>query len=91
MADRDEIALPRIKRIGIREFRGNFSGFMRQVRHGSSFIVTSRDQIVAIVQPPRPATPPLRQPGMLRGKLRIGPDFDRLPADILSTLEGDGE
>ena len=32
------------QKVGVREFRGNFSGFMRQVRHGASFAVTSRDE-----------------------------------------------
>lgn len=76
------------QRIGVREFRGNFSGFMRQVRHGASFIVTSRDEAVAIIQPPRtPARPP-RQPGGLRGKIHMTPDFDTLPPEILASMEG---
>jgi prevent-host-death family protein len=87
MAEQDKVP-PAAKRIGVREFRGNFSGFMRQVRHGSSFIVTSRDEVVAIIQPPQPLLH--RQPGTLRGKIRMAPDFDLLPPDILATMEGEG-
>ncbi|WP_254070611.1 type II toxin-antitoxin system Phd/YefM family antitoxin [Acidisphaera sp. L21] len=75
-----------MKRVGVREFRGNFAGFMREVRYGSSFIVTSRDEVVAIIQPPQP--PPRRQPGALRGKIQLPPDFDTLPPDVLDAMEG---
>ncbi len=82
---------PPATRVGVREFRGNFSGFMRQVRHGFSFIVTSRDEVVAIIQPPQPPLPPRRKPGTLRGKIRMTPDFDTLPPDVLAAMEGEGE
>jgi prevent-host-death family protein len=75
------------QRIGVREFRGNFSGFMRQVRHGASFIVTSRDEAVAIILPPQSPARPRRQPGTLRGKIHMAPDFDTLPAEILAAME----
>jgi antitoxin (DNA-binding transcriptional repressor) of toxin-antitoxin stability system len=60
---------------------------MRQVRQGASFIVTSRDEVVAIIQPPQPPAPPRRQPGALRGKIHLAPDFDTLPANILAAME----
>ena len=77
------------QRVGVREFRGNFADFMRQVRQGSSFILTSRDEIVALIQPPLPPPTSRRQPGTLRGKIRMAPDFDTLPTDILATIESD--
>ena len=85
MADQEKSA----RRIGVREFRSGFSGFMREVRQGTSFLVTSRDQVVAVVQPPYPSVRPRRQPGGLRGRIRMGPDFDTLPADILASMEGE--
>jgi antitoxin (DNA-binding transcriptional repressor) of toxin-antitoxin stability system len=63
---------------------------MRQVRRGASFIVTSRDEVVALIQPPHPPARPPRQPGRLRGRIEMAPDFDTLPADILAAMEGDG-
>jgi prevent-host-death family protein len=87
MAEQEKMPPHPAKRIGVREFRANFSGFMRQVRHGSSFIVTSRDEVVAIIQPPQPLARPRRQPGTLRGKIRMTPDFDTLPADMLAAME----
>lgn len=91
MTEQEKALPPQAKRIGVREFRGNFSGFMRQVRHGSSFVVTSRDEVVAIIQPPQPPSRPQRQPGTLRGKIRMTPDFDTLPTDLLGAMEGNGE
>ena len=81
---------PIARRVGVREFRGNFAGFMRQVRHGASFIGTSRDEVVAIVRPPPAPQPSRRRAGTLRGKIRVPPDFDALPPDLLATLEADG-
>ncbi len=88
MADQEKTPKPPAKRIGVREFRGNFSAFMRQVRHGASFIVTSRDEAVAIIQPPQPPARPRRQPGTLRGKIHMAPDFDTLPSEILAAMDG---
>jgi prevent-host-death family protein len=91
MAEQEKATPPVPQRIGIREFRGNLPGFLRQVRQGSSFLVTSRGEVVALVQPPQPPTPPRRQPGTLRGKIRMAPDFDTLPDDLLSIMEnGEG-
>ena len=64
---------------------------MRLVRNGASFIVTSRDEDVAIILPPLPAVRPRRQAGGLRGRIWMAPDFDTLPAEILACMEGDGE
>lgn len=83
------IAPPRPpQKVGVREFRGNFSGFMRQVRHGASFAVTSRDEVVAIIHPPQPPAPPRRQPGTLRGRIEMAPDFDTMPPGMLDAMEG---
>jgi prevent-host-death family protein len=87
MAEQDKASPPAPRRIGIREFRGNLPGFLRQVRQGSSFLVTSRGEVVALVQPPQPPVPPRRQPGTLRGKIRMAADFDTLPDDLLSVME----
>ena len=62
---------------------------MRQVRQGASFIVTSPDEVVANIQPPQSPAPPRRQPGGLRGKIQMAPDFDTMPTEILVAMEGD--
>lgn len=80
---------PRPRRVGVREFRANLAGFLRQARQGASFLVTSRDQVLAEVRPPPPAERPRRRPGALRGKIRMAPDFDALPPEVLAALEGE--
>jgi antitoxin (DNA-binding transcriptional repressor) of toxin-antitoxin stability system len=76
------------RRVGIREFRRNLTGFLRQAREGRSFLVTSRDQILAAVGPP-PAVRLHRRPGALHGKIWMAPDFDMLPSDVLVAMEGE--
>jgi antitoxin (DNA-binding transcriptional repressor) of toxin-antitoxin stability system len=79
------------RRVGVREFRGNLTEFLRQARLGRSFLVMSRDQVLAEVGPPPPEARPVRRPGALRGKIWMTPDFDALPADVLDAMEGKDE
>ncbi len=76
------------QRVGVREFRGNLTEYLRQARQGASFLVMSRDQVVAELGPPPTAERPRRRPGTLRGKIRMAPDFDTLPPDVLAAMEG---
>ncbi len=87
MTEQDRASQIAPQKVGIREFRGNLPGFLRQVRQGSSFLVTSRGEAVALVQPPQPAAAPQRRPGTLRGRINMAPDFDTLPDDLLSVME----
>ncbi len=80
--------VPQPRRIGVREFRGNLSGFLRQARQGGSFLIMSHDQVLAEVRPPPPAERSRRRPGSLRGRIRMAPDFDVLPPDVLAAMEG---
>ncbi len=89
MSEQEKAGLAPPRLVGVREFRGNLLGFMRQVRAGASFLVTSRGEAVALVQPPPPPLQP-RQPGTLSGKIHMAPDFDVLPAEILDVMEKGG-
>jgi antitoxin (DNA-binding transcriptional repressor) of toxin-antitoxin stability system len=82
---------PEPRRVGVREFRGNMTGFLRQARQGASFLITSHDEVVAEIHPPSVPQRLPRQPGALRGKIWMAPDFDTLPPDILAAMEGEGE
>ncbi len=79
---------PQPRRVGVREFRADLTGFLRQARHGTSFLITSHDQVLAEIRPPPTAERPRRRPGALRGKIRMAPDFDTLPPDVLAAMEG---
>jgi antitoxin (DNA-binding transcriptional repressor) of toxin-antitoxin stability system len=75
-------------RVGVRELRANLSGLLRQARQGTSVLVMSRNEVIAEIRPPAGVERPRRVPGMLKGKIRMAEDFDRLPDDILSAMEG---
>ena len=77
------------RRVGVREFRGNLTAFLRQVRQGAFFLVTARGEVLAELRPPSPSTRPARRPGALRGRIRIAPDFDILPDELLAAMEGE--
>ena len=78
-------------RVGVRELRANLSGLLRQARQGTSFLVMSRNEVIAEIRPPSGAERPRRVPGLLKGKIRMTEDFDVLPDDVLSAMEGDGD
>ncbi len=40
------------------------------------------------IRPPAPAPWPPRQPGALRGRIQMAEDFNRLPPDLLTAMEG---
>jgi len=73
-------------RIGVRKFRGNMTGFLWQARNGASFLITLRDEVVAELHPPSIQAQPRREPGGLQ--MRIAPDFEDLPDDVLAEMEG---
>jgi antitoxin (DNA-binding transcriptional repressor) of toxin-antitoxin stability system len=81
--------VPAPLRVGVRELRGNLTQFLRQVRQGRSFLVMSRDTVLAELRPPPRAERPQRRPGALRGKIRMAPDFDLLSQELQAAMEND--
>ncbi|GBR26940.1 hypothetical protein GCM10010937_09730 [Gluconobacter japonicus] len=75
-------------KIGVREFRGNLTAYLRQARQGSTILVTSHDEIVAELRPPSPSYRPRRQPGALRGRIKLSDGFDETPQDVLDSMDG---
>jgi antitoxin (DNA-binding transcriptional repressor) of toxin-antitoxin stability system len=86
MRDVVKAAVP--QQVGVRELRGKLTHVLREVRLGRSFLVTVHDQVVAEINPPQQPDRPSREPGALRGKIWMAPDFDTLPPDILAAMEG---
>jgi len=78
-------------RIDMRHLRANLSSVLRHVRHGTSFLIMSRDEVIAEISPPSHHRRPRRVAGMLRNKIRMAEDFDILPDDLLSAMEGEQE
>jgi antitoxin (DNA-binding transcriptional repressor) of toxin-antitoxin stability system len=76
-------------RVGVREPRDNLSAYMRQVQAGGLVHVTSHDKVIAGSRPPPVENRPARRLGALRGKIRMAPDFDETPADLVDAMEGE--
>lgn len=74
-------------RVGVRDLRANLSGLLRKVRRGATVIVMSRDEVVAEIHPPSGMARGERKLGTLKGRIRMAPDFDQLPPDILDAME----
>jgi len=89
MAGPEQDKRPPPQRVGVREFRGNVSGYLRQARQGASFLVTSHGRVLAEIRPPPDAERARRQPGALRGRIRMAPDFDTLPSEVVEAMEGE--
>ncbi|WP_439549544.1 type II toxin-antitoxin system Phd/YefM family antitoxin [Falsiroseomonas sp.] len=75
------------QRVGVRELRDNLTTFLREARQGSAFLVTSHDRVVAELRPPPQEAAPPRQPGVLAGRIRLAPDFDETPPDLIDSME----
>lgn len=82
---------PAPQRIGVREFRENLTGYLRQARQGTTFLVTSHGEVVAELRPPPVSERPRRQPGTLKGKIWIADDFDETPTWLIDAMEGKAE
>ena len=89
MPDSDGDKRPTTRRLGVREFRGDMARFLRQARDGTTFLLTSRDEVLAEIHPPSKSVQPHRRPGVLRGKIRMTGDFDALPPEVLAVMEGE--
>lgn len=74
-------------RVGVREFRGNMTGYLRQVRDGASFLITLRDEVVAELHPPSSPKPPRRLVGAMRGQIWMADDFDTWPEGFIEAME----
>jgi antitoxin (DNA-binding transcriptional repressor) of toxin-antitoxin stability system len=74
-------------RVGVRELRGNLTRYLREARQGTSILVTSHDAVIAEIHPPSRQLRSARQPGALRGQIRMNDDFDVLPTDLLDAME----
>lgn len=76
--------------VGVRALRENLTEFLRQARSGSAFLVTVRGEVLAEIRPPPELVRPARRPGTLRGRIRLAPDFDTLPPEVLAAMTGEG-
>ncbi|MFC4352084.1 type II toxin-antitoxin system Phd/YefM family antitoxin [Fodinicurvata halophila] len=75
-----------MKTVNIHEAKTHFSRLINQAAEGEEIIISRAGKPVARLL--RYETPKIkREAGVLRGKLRIGPDFDDpLPSDIAAAF-----
>ena len=76
-----------IERVGVREFRANMTAILRRAKEGQAFAITSHDEVLAELRPPR-VPRRKRQPGALKGLIDLPPDFDETPEWLIDVMEG---
>jgi prevent-host-death family protein len=75
--------------VQVREFREGLAGFLREVEQGAEIVVMARNRPVARLVP---AAPIGRRPlGLMRGRIKIAPDFDETPDAVVAVMEADVE
>jgi prevent-host-death family protein len=74
--------------VPIRDLRAHLSDYIDMAGRGSTIVVTSHGKPVARLIPPEASTSvPF---GALAGQIRMAPDFDQTPADIIDAMENGG-
>jgi prevent-host-death family protein len=69
----------------ISEAKASLSELIDKASKGQEIILCRAGKPVAVLRAYRKADRP-REPGALRGKVRIAPDFDELPDDLAEAL-----
>jgi len=69
----------------ISEAKAHFSALIEEVCKGNDVVIGRAGKPIAILMPFTRQQKP-RVPGLLRGKIRIGSDFDVLPDDVASAF-----
>jgi prevent-host-death family protein len=72
--------------VNIHDAKTQFSKLVEAVSRGEGIIIAKAGKPVARLGP---IVPVVRQPGSMKGKIRIADDFDApLPAEVLAGFEG---
>jgi prevent-host-death family protein len=77
-----------VRIVNVHEAKTHLSRLLEQVESGEDIVIARAGKPVArltLYQAP----PPDRRPGRWRGQVRIAPDFDVLPAEVLRAFEGE--
>jgi len=77
-----------MRQINIHEAKTHLSQLVEDAARGEEIVIAKAGKPVARLLG-LAATPAPRRPGLLKGKIRIGDDFDApLPEDVLAAFEG---
>jgi len=77
--------------VNIHQAKSQLSRLIEQVLQGHEVIIGRAGKPVARLVPFESVEKPPREPGLWRGKVRIAPDFDELPPELLAAFHGDQE
>lgn len=77
-----------MRKINLYEAKTHLSRWVDEAGAGAELVIAKAGRPVARLVP-LVAAKPARKPGFLKGRIRIGPDFDgALPETLLSAFEG---
>lgn len=75
--------------INVHEAKTHLSRLLERVALGEEIVIGKAGKPVAKLVP-YPETQGTRSPGAWRGRVRISPDFDDLPAEVAAAFRGEG-
>lgn len=76
--------------VNIHEAKTQFSRLVERVSRGEEIVIGRAGKPVAKLVPYTEASGP-RSPGAWKGRVRIAPDFDDLPAEVSEAFRGENE
>jgi prevent-host-death family protein len=74
--------------VNIHEAKTHFSRLVERVSRGEEIVIGKAGKPVAKLVPYTEASGP-RSPGAWKGRVRIAPDFDDLPAELTASFRGE--
>ena len=74
----------------IHEAKTQLSRLVDRAANGEEVIIAKAGKPVARLIAYKESRGP-RRPGIWRGKVRMAPDFDELPADVMAAFRGDAD
>jgi len=75
--------------INLYEAKTHFSKLIERVLQGETIVIGKAGKPVAKLVPFKPM--PARIPGLLKGKIKIAPDFDEYGPELRALFEGDDD
>ena len=73
--------------VNVHQAKTQLSRLLRRVSRGEEIILAKAGKPIAKLVPYREPTRGKRVFGQLAGRIRIAPDFDKTPADLIRDLE----
>lgn len=71
------------------EAKAHLSEYGRRAEAGDATLVLKHQRPAFLIGPaPRSALPRVKTPGLACGKIRMAPDFDKTPDEVIEAFEG---